>query len=156
MKVCKACRTEIDARATKCPRCQAFQSWYRNPQDLVWLVIIPITVPTLWELWNFGGADFLAYQDQFSVEKVSDSPVDDTSGVTTYRIRNGTKHKWQSLRYEHVGVDEKGQVMISHWGTEYGWTVQPFADALVGVEVDNKVGASSWTFRIADLRTSLL
>jgi len=31
-KPCRSCKDETDEAATKCPKCQAYQQWYRNPQ----------------------------------------------------------------------------------------------------------------------------
>jgi putative nucleic acid binding protein len=43
MKKCKSCKTEIDAKASKCPHCQADQrGWFRRHP--VWTVILTLIV----------------------------------------------------------------------------------------------------------------
>jgi hypothetical protein len=151
MSECNACHSEIDPRATKCPRCQAFQSWYRNPQFYSWLAVAPLVALMLWQVRTFKSADFAAYQGQFSVEKVADQAGESGSRMMTYRIKNGTGLKWERLRYELVGEDDKGKTVISEWGSEWSWMVQPREEAFVTVEAKNGAGVSTWKFRIADL-----
>jgi len=51
MKTCKHCREEIHERASRCPKCQGVQYWYKNIPLLILIAIIsPAIMMVVWVL----------------------------------------------------------------------------------------------------------
>jgi hypothetical protein len=155
MSQCRACRTEIDAAATKCPHCQAFQRWYRNPQAWGFLLLLPFLGFFYWQSSLLGSrAQFVNYREHFSIEKVRDVEGDSTQRPRiTYRITNRTKLKWEHLSYQLVGNDDKGDLVLTDWRSEPGLVLQPGGEAYVTVQVDPTKEVRSWHLQITDLHS---
>lgn len=157
MSHCKACKMEIDQKATKCPHCQAYQQWYKNPQNYGLLFMLPfIAVIFFWQSTILKSKQFTEYQKQFTVEKVKEILSDDGKRVIiTYKIKNETQYKWEDLTYEMIGTDEDGDLVLTEAGSEYSWVIQPKEEAYLTVMVEKNKNVYSWDVRITDMETSV-
>ena len=155
MRLCKACQMEIDNKATKCPHCQAYQQWYKNPQHYGLFFVFPFILFIFWQSSMFKSEQFTQYQSQFTIEEVTETVSDDDKRVIiTYRIKNGTKHKWEHLSYELIGKDRNNNLVMTDAGSEYSWVVQPGGETYLTVKVEKNKNVYSWNIRITDLETS--
>ena len=155
MKPCKACLREIPDKAYKCSYCAAFQNWYRDPRYLNWLYFIPIFGMLFWMDRSFDSKEFSEYKNQFSIEqvKVVASKNKELHAIT-YMVKNNTDYKWDTLKYEMIGTDRKGELVFSEVDTKYGWVIQPKSESLLTVVVEKKWNVKSWSTKIVDLDTS--
>jgi hypothetical protein len=162
MKLCKSCQKEIADIATKCPHCQAFQVWYKNPQWAASFFLIPFLILMLgfsfWSIARLKSEKYEQYKSDFKSEVVSQRTVSNGFGglELTYSISNGTKYKWENIKWCMVGYDSAGKVVTSKTGCDYSWTVQPHDKALLTVTVDGSKDIKSWKLEITDLSTSRL
>jgi hypothetical protein len=163
MKPCKACMKEIPDEAYKCSHCRAFQKWYRNPQNISWLLILPIFGYWYWSVSHLGLRDssknsylnpqkYSEFKDQFNAEEVKIVPSDDKKwNAVTYKITNGTDYKWGNLKYEMVGTDDKGKLVYTVSKQVYAWVIHPRSDSFLTVKVERKWKVRSWEFKIMDI-----
>jgi len=157
MSHCKACKMEIDQKATVCPHCQSYQKqWYKNPQNyglLFWVLFIAFIF--FWHKTMFKSEDFKEYQSYFTVKEISKIVSDDQKKhIITYKINNRTKYKWEDIRYEMIGADENGKLILTDMGSEYRWIVQPKEESYLTVHVEKNKRVKSWSIKIMDLETS--
>ncbi|MBI5240444.1 MAG: hypothetical protein HY926_08215 [Elusimicrobia bacterium] len=155
MNQCSSCKKEIDDGASKCPYCQAFQQWYRNPQVYGLLILIPVFgFLFLWQRSLMNTKNYIDYQDKFAVEKVSQVVNDDKKwDFLTYKIKNGTDLRWEHLEYQLIGLDEKGAIVYTCSNGEYGWSVQPKAEALITASCGRNKNIAKWDFKITEMTT---
>lgn len=156
MKPCKACCEEINDEATRCPRCQAFQNWYRNPQNISWVFILIIFGWGYWfQTYSFSSLldkkDFFQYRDQFIVKKINEDRSNEKRDALTYKIINETDIKWDSIKYELIGTDEKGDLILTDSGSEYSWVIKPKGESYLTVKIEKNTNVKSWSFKIVDL-----
>lgn len=68
-KICKACKESIAAEASKCPKCQSFQSKFLNPS--IWSLLFLLLVPLFWIPFYLSEQDrkikYLNYQDKIQM-----------------------------------------------------------------------------------------
>lgn len=134
-KRCKACREEIDAAATKCPRCQAYQHWYRSPQAVSWLLVVPILAFTFWNMRTTSvylePPKFADFKDKFAVEVVGEeSAANGTTRLLTVQLRNGTDKTWKHPTFQIESSDAKGNVVSVEHVDDYRLVVAPNASVL--------------------------
>ncbi len=160
MKPCKACQKEIPDEAYKCSHCRAFQKWYRNPQNISWLLLIPFFGFLYWSSLDLRDSylnpqKYTQYQSQFTVELVKVVTSDDKKkDAITYKVKNGTDYKWENAKISLIGTDEKGDVVFTESDTKYGWVIQPKSESFLTVTVEKKWKVKSWEIKITDLDTS--
>lgn len=75
MKRCKSCQSEIDAKATKCPHCQADQrSWFRRHPILTGLLVL-FVIGIIGAAGGGGGKNEKSSQPTSQKEEAKETPV---------------------------------------------------------------------------------
>lgn len=118
IKTCKSCRETIHFDATKCPKCQAFQVWWRNPQITVLFIFPFFLLPLLFlrgsafkerpKFENFR-AQVKVTESQFFFSKER-SITDGGARITSLvKIRNDSPHKWErpTIEIQYFNADGK-------------------------------------------------
>ncbi len=131
-KPCKSCKEEIDAAATKCPKCQAFQNWYRNPQVLPLLFVILFFAYMAWSISRVGkAATFADYRGKLSVSVVEENPsTNGKTSLVTVRLENRTDKTWKSPKVQVESLDAEGKVLSVEHVHEYNVVVAPNSSVL--------------------------
>jgi hypothetical protein len=114
-KSCTSCKEPIDAAATKCPRCQAYQHWYRNPQ---WITVV-FFLPLLLLMFRHSpysptAASFSDYKDKVLASVVREEPPSGSAikrSLLTVRIENRSDKKWQRPHFQIESLDSAGTVL---------------------------------------------
>lgn len=129
---CKSCKEEIEAAATKCPKCQAFQSWYRNPQLFPLLFLIPFFAYMTWNISRHEkAATFADYRDKLSVSVVEENPSSNgRTSLLTVRLENRTDKTWRRPKVEIESLDADGKVLSVEHVNEYNVVVAPNSSVL--------------------------
>jgi hypothetical protein len=153
MKACKSCQKEIKQEATKCSYCQSYQDWYRNPQNMSFIFLIPFFIFMIWSSGSFRSKNFSDYENNFTfteekVIKVSNS----NSLLITYQVKNGTDYKWNRISYEVVSK-HNGELLASMADSNYDWVIQPNSESLLTVKVGHVPNANEWHLKIKDLKS---
>ncbi len=155
MTACKSCKTNIDDLATKCPYCQAYQQWFRNPQYFSLVFFIPLIALMIWRPIGFESESFDEFRDQILVEEVRTVPSDDgTYDIITYNITNTTAFTWKRVVYELNGYDDKDTVVVSKMRSEYSWMVPPSSQAYLSANAARHGSIKKWRIRIVSMETS--
>lgn len=131
-KPCKSCKEQIDATATKCPKCQAYQQWYRNPQVLPLLFVLPFLAFVLWNTTRLTNpASFADYKDKLSVSVVEEKPSESGKrGLLTVRLENHTNKTWKRPKFQIESLDANDRVVSVEHANDYNLVVAPNSDAL--------------------------
>lgn len=154
MHVCKSCKKEIEAEATKCPYCQGYQVWYKNPQHLSYIFVLPVFVFIFWNAGRFGDKHFEAYQDEFSAVEENTVVLPKTQArLITYRVKNNTDYKWDRISYEVIASDN-GELIAVSTGVEYAWVIQPKSESLLTVKVQAIPDATAWELKIKNINSA--
>jgi hypothetical protein len=152
MKSCKSCKKAIDDVATKCPHCQSFQNWFRNPQyygTVISLMSIPLI---FWMMGIWFVKEYRGNESFFSIKEVSHN-VNDEKLIINYEIVNSSSEKWHSLKYELLVYGKNGILLFAKSNQEYNWMVQPNGKSMLTVEIDNRADIDRWEIKIKDLKT---
>jgi hypothetical protein len=153
MQTCKSCKKEIEVGATKCSYCQAYQSWYKNPQVYSLVLMLPFFVFIFWNTGIFNKKSFDDYESKFTF---TEEKVIDTNGskakLITYKIKNNTKHRWNRISYEVISSNN-GELLASLADSNYDWVIQPNSESLLTVKVALVPNANEWQLKIKDLKS---
>ncbi|WP_281559332.1 hypothetical protein [Thalassomonas sp. RHCl1] len=151
---CASCRQDIAEEASKCPYCQGYQTWYKNPHYSNWIFLLPFLGFISWSTGIFTEKDYQMYRDDFSIseENIVVMPNNRTR-LITYRVANNTEYKWKHISYEIIGKHQ-GKLIAANTDIDYGWVVQPHSESLLTAKVPFMPGASSWEFKIKDLESA--
>ncbi|MBI9015799.1 MAG: hypothetical protein JEZ07_00925 [Phycisphaerae bacterium] len=152
MKTCKHCKKEIEQLASKCPYCQGVQNWYKDPQVTTLLPMLVVFYFIFGSSGLFNKKVYTDYKEQITFEKLSTSS-DDSNIIHTYNIKNNTKYKWESISYQYVGTDEKGQVMKVKSEQEYRWVVQPNDSSMLSILIEKNSPIKKWELKIIDMES---
>jgi hypothetical protein len=136
-KPCKSCKEQIDEAATKCPKCQAYQQCYRNPQ-YVSLLFLPFVIVFLF--WNTSHLrhltdhpTFSAYQDKLNVSIVREDPDGSSIGkkrLLTVKLDNRSDKTWKRPKFQVESLDAEGKVLSAEHLSEYNLVVAPNSSVL--------------------------
>jgi len=131
-KPCKSCKEEIDGAATKCPKCQAYQQWFRNPQIFPLFFVLPFIGLIFWNSHRLTNpASFADYRDKFSVGVVDEKPVaNGRTGLLTVRLENRTDKTWKRPKFQIESLDRDGKIVTVEHADEYNMVVAPNSSAL--------------------------
>jgi hypothetical protein len=155
MKNCKSCHKEIDQKATKCPYCQAFQTWFKNPQ-LLGFVFPLIFIPFIFGSTGlFSKKSYTDFSNEFSVSLVNESS-DNEHDIHTYEISNNTKHKWKNISYQMKGFDDSEEIVVVDSNNNYTWIIQPNSKSMLSVRTTKNTPATHWKFEITDITSHRL
>jgi hypothetical protein len=131
-KPCKSCKEQIDEAATKCPKCQAYQQWYRSPQLLAQAILIPFLAFIFWNMIGLTSRATLSdYKDKLIVSVVDENPA--ASGkaqLLTVRLENRTNKTWKRPKFQIESLDGGGNVLSVEHVNEYNLVVPPHSSAL--------------------------
>ena len=129
---CKSCKEQIDEAATKCPKCQAYQQWYRNPQLLIQVILIPFFAFLIWNMTGLTSRATLAdYKDKLIVSVVDENPA--ASGkqhLLTVRLENRSNKTWKRPKFQIESLDGDGKVLSVEHVNEFNLVVAPHSSAL--------------------------
>jgi hypothetical protein len=111
-KPCRGCGESILASATRCPKCQSFQSAWKNPQVLGMLFVIPIALLPLFMFRGLRDHEFADYRDQLrlQIDRIEREKRQDNSGteiIVLGKIENSTRMKWENPVFEVIVQSEK-------------------------------------------------
>lgn len=120
MKHCKSCKKEIDSDATKCPYCQAYQVWYKNPQTYGVVFPLAFMILLFYMMGIFGSPDFEDYKEKIKTEKQSEAMVGNYYFVN-FKITNETDLTWNQISYNLISYDKDDAVLVSESGHEFRW-----------------------------------
>lgn len=131
-KPCRSCKEEIDAAATKCPKCQGYQQWYRNPQFVPLFFVVPFLVYVFWHTARLTTpATFAEYKDKFSVNVVDEkSSANGKTQLVTVRLENRTNKTWKRPTFQIESLDEGDHLSSVEHLTEYNMVVAPNSSVL--------------------------
>ncbi|WOX07238.1 hypothetical protein [Microbulbifer pacificus] len=155
MKVCKLCKKEIESSAKKCPYCQGYQDWYRNPQILSLIAIVPIMFLWFNYINPFNTENFVDYQEQFSSKQINTVELEGRNGPyfkVTFEVQNNTEYKWGDMSYELIGRNN-GTIIIVEPGATFSWVIQPHSSSYISASTPVVPDISSWELVIKDLKT---
>ena len=152
MKNCKSCNKEIDDIAKKCPHCQAFQNWFKNPQVIASIFPLLFIPYIFFTTGLFSKEDFEDYKQFISAEKVSESTTNKHL-VFTYKIINKSSLEWENIEYQIIGKDESGVPVIVESKSEYSWTVSKNDEALLSTKISKDQPSNvTWSFEIVKMK----
>ncbi|HEY2124969.1 MAG TPA: hypothetical protein VGG94_05850, partial [Chthoniobacterales bacterium] len=102
LKPCKSCKEEIDQAAIKCPKCQAYQQWYRNPQMVPLFLLLPFIAFVIWNMSRLTNpASFADYKDKLSVSVVAEkATANGRAELLTVRLENHTNKTWKHPKFQ--------------------------------------------------------
>jgi hypothetical protein len=131
-KSCKSCKEQIDTAATKCPKCQAYQNWYRNPQMLSFVFLVPFLVFILWNTSQVTHPATLAdYKDKLSVSVIDEKPpANGKADLVTVRLENRSNKTWKRPKFQIESLDGNDKVLSVEHVSEYNLVVAPNSSAL--------------------------
>jgi len=140
MKNCRSCKKEIDADASKCPYCQTFQVWYKNPQVHGLAVSLVFMLPFFYMTGIFGYPKYEDYKDKIKYEIQSESHVQGKY-VVNYKIINESDVVWNDISYSVISYDKDGAVVISEPNYEYRWLLPANGSVILSAKVskDEKI-----------------
>ena len=130
-KPCKSCQEQIDVAATKCPRCQAYQGWYRNPQWLSFVFLL-LFFAFIWSRPGLTGRTrFPAYKDKLSVSIVrEDQSARGREHLLTVRLENRSDKTWKHPKFQVESLDGNGKVICVEHLSDYNLVVAPNSSTL--------------------------
>jgi len=116
---------------------------------------VPLISYSFWNLKSFDSKNYLEFKGQIEAESVSNR-ISEKNLEFTYKIKNSTKYKWDSIKYQMIGYDSLGKIVTTKNGGIYEWLIQPKSNALITLEIPNESNeeVKTWKFEIIDLRTS--
>ena len=140
MKNCKSCKKEIDVGATKCPHCQAYQIWHKNPQIYSIAFSMVFMVPFFYITGIFWSPKYEDYKEKIVVQFQSESNVDGNH-VVNYKITNKSDIAWNDISYNVISYDKNGVVIISESDHEYRWLLPSNESVILSAKVskDEKI-----------------
>lgn len=153
MQTCKSCIKEIETGATKCSYCQAYQVWYKNPQNYSFIFMLPFFIFIFWNTGLFNTNDFIDYENKFTfTEEKSINVSGSNAKLITFNIKNNTRHKWNRISYEVISK-QNGELLASITDSNYDWVIQPNSESLLTVKVPFIANANEWQLKIKDLKS---
>lgn len=134
--LCKACKEPIEETATKCPKCQAYQQWYRNPQWLSLAFFLCFLVFLFWSSLNRARPEtFASYKNKVEVSVVGEQPDGNFTlgkrSLLTVQINNRTDKAWKRPKFEVESLNAEGKVIGAEHLTDYNVVVAPNSSTLV-------------------------
>lgn len=132
-KVCNACKEAIHAEATKCPKCQSFQSKFRSSGFLALLPLL-IVIPFFLPLLNSTQREKIKYIDH--QEKISMKVLRiDTLKQEASRnydllnilveLDNNTDIEWEQGEYEVEFRSSAGELLNIEKSGDFGLRLHP-------------------------------
>ncbi|PKG57103.1 hypothetical protein CXF83_17295 [Shewanella sp. Choline-02u-19] len=153
MHTCKSCIKEIETGATKCPYCQAYQVWYKNPQNYSFIFMLPLFIFIFWNTGSFNKKDFLDYESKFTFTKEKIIDVGGSKAkLITFNVTNNTEYKWNHISYEVISK-KNGELLASTSDSIYSWVIQPNSESLLTVKAPFIANANEWQLKIKDLKS---
>ena len=138
-KPCKSCKEPIDEAAKKCPKCQAFQRWYLNPQYFGLFFVLPFLALMYWNMGIFSHADFADYKNKFTVgvvkDDVSNSPSKNKEHLITAKIENRSDKKWKRPTFQIESLDGTGKVIAVEHSSQYSVIIPPNSSVMTTIEL---------------------
>ena len=137
-KPCTRCREPIPLGATRCAKCQSWQSFgaYCRGSPQVWLgllstcVLLPFVFLPLYWLRFDRGKEFAKYRDQI---EVLDSQLrisgDGTEVVTVGRLRNNSLVTWTDVAIEVQYFDREGKLAGAKSARDHDLVLLPGSDS---------------------------
>jgi hypothetical protein len=153
MKTCKSCIKEIDDAAIKCPHCQSFQVWYRNPQIFGLVFPLVFLLMLFYSMGFLFSKSYIGNENLFEVKYLGHTQGEYERLALNYLITNKSNTKWHNLSYEVLVYDSAGEILFAKTGQDYTWLVQPNQSTHLTVEISNNPKAVKWTLKILDMKS---
>jgi len=136
MKECPSCCEQINAKAIKCPRCQAWQSKWRYDQSNIkhQIIFITLLLLVMGAAYSgfidsmFGSGDF---NDKKSLIKVENSnfnyAIQDCGARVSVigTINNGSDTTWKDVSFEVQFYNDKNELIDSISDNKYDLVLLP-------------------------------
>ena len=153
MKSCKSCFKEIESAASKCPHCQTYQVWYKNPQ-LFGLIFPFVLIPVMfYSMGLWFNKEYAGNENSFVIKEISATQGEYNKLALNYLIENKSNIKWHSISYQITALDSDNKLIISKTGQDYSWIIQPNQSTYLTIEVDNSYNANKWVLKILDIKS---
>lgn len=157
MKICNACKESIAIDATKCPKCQSFQKWYKNP-GLIALLPILLLFPML-SLFRSSQnrVEFADFKNEITVKKISQDTVlvkDEKMLNIIVEVDNQSEQKWENAVYEVRYLSESGALLNIEKKEDYRFVAAKKAKvkSSIKVPVYDEYAGAKLEVELIDLR----
>lgn len=134
-KPCKSCKEQIDEAATKCPRCQAYQHWYRNPQWLTLVFVLPLLLFIFRDRpYSTSRPTFADYKDKIvaSIMREDQSAAGIEKGrLFTVRLENRSDKIWKRPKFQIESFDGSGRIITVENLSDFNLVLMPNSSAMV-------------------------
>ena len=142
-KVCKACKEAIHAEATKCPKCQSFQSKFRNSS--FWALLPMLFVfPFLMYFLNSTQRDhpkYIDYQEKISMKVLridtlkQEAPKNYDLLNILVELDNNTDIEWEQGEYEVEFRSPEGALLNLEKSGDFSLRLHPNTSAKSAIKV---------------------
>jgi hypothetical protein len=156
-KPCKSCKEQIDELASKCPKCQAFQKWYKSPQILSLIFTLPLLGLVFWNTSKLTEHDTFANNKEKLTATIAseadDAMLPDASKLLTIRIDNKSEKTWKHPTFQIENLNDKGVVNTVEHVSDFNVIVSPHSSTLVTIpiRIHSKTPPSSRRVTLTDM-----
>ena len=142
MKTCKYCKESISTEASKCPKCQSYQSFWRQPLFLafamipLWLMLPYLILPSMNDR-----ADFADHADKIILTVLSKDTLHyGKEQETKYlnilvEVENKTEEEWQHADYEIEYYSKEGKLVNVERESGYSFKLRPHSTGKTSIKV---------------------
>jgi len=142
-KICNSCKELIQAEATKCPKCQSFQSKYRNPNfvSVLSLLLIPIFLLPFWWSIQQEKINYIDHKEAINlkvlrtdtIKRQGDKQLDLLNILI--ELENKTSIEWEQGEYEVEFRSTEGELLnIEKYG-DFSLKLHPNSSAKSSVKI---------------------
>ena len=143
MKTCKYCKESISEAATKCPKCQSFQSKYRNPNfvSLFFLLLIPIFLIPSFMNSPSNKSNYMDYKDEIALTVIRKDTLKqvDCKGCDLLNILvevdNQTAIEWEQAEYEVEFKTSEGTLLNIEKRSDFQLKLHPNSKAKSSLKI---------------------
>lgn len=139
MKTCKHYQEQISKAATKCPKCQSFQYWYRNPQIIMLLPML-LFISFLYTMMStrMERLDFEDFKDQITLTRLSKDTIQVQNKKMInllVEIANTSEHQWKNAIYEVKYLSSTGDLLTVEKDSDYQFVLSAHDKTISSIKV---------------------
>jgi len=161
-KICKYCKESILEDATKCPKCQSFQSIFRSPTfiSLLSILFIPFAFFPLYLTYKWDNIKFIDYESKITLDVLSKDTLKreeckdcDLLNILV-ELKNDTELEWQHGEFEVQFKASGGKILNIEKIGDYQLILNPKSKAKSSLKVPmyQKYTNSEIEIRLIDLK----
>lgn len=139
MKTCKHCKEQIAIDATKCPKCQAHQNWYHNPQLLAIIPMILFLPFLIYMIYNrHERVHFEDYREKVTIKKLSQDTltIKDKKMINILvEVENNSDQKWENAVYEVQYLSPSGKLLNVERSSDYKFIINANKKAISSIKI---------------------